>query len=368
MAKIAFLMFPEPGHLLPTLGLAESLRQRGHSVCYYTTAEFRELIQRAGFEYRPMFSSLRLDPGSGDSFAVGNTGAQFMRRIVDRLLAAKQSGRAGLLNLVLSEMRGADFDLLVCDVVVFGFYLGDSLVRELRKPVVSLNVCMPEDDDQTSLAELVLCPRELEVPGETGQVPKRHYGEPAVCRKRPPAAFPWSSLDSNKPLVYCCFGTQLRNYPGAGAVLSSVMESFRHLPAFQLVVTTGNLPPEDYCASPPPNVLMLPSAPQLELLSRARSIVTHGGLGSIRESILIGVPMLVIPFHVDQPRNALRIQHHKLGAACAPSECSPEKIAGLIRELIDNPAIQANVDAMKAVFRAREAEAPIAEMLCCMAA
>jgi len=355
-------MYPEPGHLMPTLGLAESLRLRGHSVCYFTTGEFRELVLGAGFQYCPMFSPLGLRPGAGDCFAVQNTGAHFMRRIADHLLATHQ-GRSGLLQLVLSEMRDPDFDLLVCDVVVFGFYFGQALSRSLHKPVVTLNTSLPHDDYDVPLSEMVLCPRELEIPGETRLLTNRSYGEPAIFRKRPLTAFPWSHIDSGKPLVYCCFGTQLRSYPAVRGVLASVVEAFKHLPSYQLVVTTGNLTPGKCFNEVPANVMMVRSVPQLEILNRASLMITHGGLGSIKEAVLAGVPMLVIPFHVDQPKNGSRVQHHGLGTACAPPQCSPEKIVALVRELVADRAVRRNVNAMGALFRERESEAPVAQLL-----
>ena len=362
MAKIAFLMYPEPGHLMPTLGLAESLRLRGHTVFYYTTEEFRELVVGAGFQYRPMFSALRLGPGSGDCFAVQNTGDNFMRRIVDHLLAT-HTGRSGLLQLILAEMRDPDFDLLVCDIVVFGFYCGEALAEELHKPVVVLNTSLPDADYATSLPEVVLCPRALEIPENAGQLPNRLYGEPAIFRKRPATTFPWSEVNSNLALVYCCFGTQLRTYPAVRAVLTSIVDAFRRLPSHQLVMVTGNLAREECFSALPSNVLVRASVPQLEVLSRASLIITHGGLGSIKEAILAGVPMLVVPFRVDQPNNACRVQHHGLGSACAPAQCSPEKIAELIRALLSDGTVRANVHAMGAVFRDCEAQAPVAELL-----
>jgi len=49
------------------------------------------------------------------------------------------------------------------------------------------------------------------------------------------------------------------------------------------------------------------------LLSGASLAVLHGGLGGIKESILAGVPMLLVPFVFDQRPNAERIAFHGLG-------------------------------------------------------
>ena len=41
--------------------------------------------------------------------------------------------------------------------------------------------------------------------------------------------------------------------------------------------------------------------------------MTHGGMNSVSEALVCGVPMVVIPFMADQPTNARRIQELGLG-------------------------------------------------------
>ncbi|WP_461086512.1 glycosyltransferase [Spirosoma flavus] len=63
------------------------------------------------------------------------------------------------------------------------------------------------------------------------------------------------------------------------------------------------------------NIHLYKHVDQLALLQVARLFITHGGLGSIKESLYHCVPMLVYPLGLSyvQLPNALKIEHHGLG-------------------------------------------------------
>jgi UDP:flavonoid glycosyltransferase YjiC (YdhE family) len=103
---------------------------------------------------------------------------------------------------------------------------------------------------------------------------------------------------------------------------------------------------------------MARTAPQVDLLKHTKLFITHGGLGGIKEAIISGVPMLVIPFDTDQPRNAARVLYHKLGRSCQPSECTPERITQLVRAMLEEDALCGGISYMMNIFRDREAQAP----------
>ncbi|MDP1843258.1 MAG: hypothetical protein Q8K64_07530 [Sediminibacterium sp.] len=65
----------------------------------------------------------------------------------------------------------------------------------------------------------------------------------------------------------------------------------------------------------PENVLMFDRVPQLRMLQLADLFITHGGLGSIKESIMAGVPMLAYPItnNWDSNGNCTKIAFHEFG-------------------------------------------------------
>ena len=60
----------------------------------------------------------------------------------------------------------------------------------------------------------------------------------------------------------------------------------------------------------PSNVKFMTWLPQQDLLGhpKVRLFITHGGLNSIQEAVYHKVPLIILPFIVDQPINARKAQ------------------------------------------------------------
>ena len=119
-------------------------------------------------------------------------------------------------------------------------------------------------------------------------------------------------------LIYCSFGTF---YEGPDRILltfvENLLEAVRSLPNVQLICSVNRYVIETVRAwhKPIDLVHFFTRVPQLTVLAQADVFITHGGFGSIKESIHYEVPMLVYPLdlHYDQPGNALKVEHHGLG-------------------------------------------------------
>jgi UDP:flavonoid glycosyltransferase YjiC (YdhE family) len=75
----------------------------------------------------------------------------------------------------------------------------------------------------------------------------------------------------------------------------------------------------------PKEIVLVPSAPQIEILKRASLFLTHTGFGSMHESLYFGVPMIAMPIAADQPLNA-RYLENKLQACVCVNFRSPNSI------------------------------------------
>lgn len=216
------------------------------------------------------------------------------------------------------------------------------------------------------LPELVLCPVELDYPGRS-LPPTIRYVEPCIDRKRAPIEFPWARLDEKKPLVLCVLGSQAHLHKRRDVFFTEVGKAAKRRDDLQFVLAVGpDLPPSalgDLAA----DTIVAHRVPQLELLERASLMITHGGLGSIKECLYDGVPMVLFPLHFDQPGNAARVAHHGAGLVGeyrrAARDGGVDHVASLVDEAMATPALREGAARMREIFRRREREAPGVAML-----
>ena len=91
--------------------------------------------------------------------------------------------------------------------------------------------------------------------------------------------------------------------------------------------TTGGLQPSDL----PDHVLALDAAPHDWLFPRMTAVVHHGGAGSTAAGFRAGIPTIVIPFMMDQPFWAQRVQELGVGPRPIPrGQLTVERLAAAI--------------------------------------
>ncbi len=212
-------------------------------------------------------------------------------------------------------------------------------------------------------AELVLCPAELDFARSRAPAGAR-FVEAAVdlLRKEPP--FPWERLSEDRPLVLCSLGSVVTfKLPRkAERVIQCFLDAMAGRPRWQGVAAVGRqLDPDGF--RPPDNVVLVQEAPQVALLRRAALLVTHGGLTSVKESVLLGVPMVVVPFYFDQPGNAARVVHHGLGQRARLDALTPAELGALMDEVVTSPSCRQRAAAMSRRFAELEERSPASDLI-----
>lgn len=89
----------------------------------------------------------------------------------------------------------------------------------------------------------------------------------------------------------------------------------------------------------PLNVKTTSWVPQQDLLAhpKIKLFVTQGGHQSIEEAVDRAVPMIVIPFFVDQFPNSRRVTNKGIGISLDLNEMTADKFKQNILEVIENP-------------------------------
>lgn len=213
------------------------------------------------------------------------------------------------------------------------------------------------------MPELIQCPQELELP-KPGQPrePEVYFVEASVDldrldQKKDEREFPWDRLNPAKKLLYCSLGSQsfIGGRDKVSSFLRAVAEGMAAHPDWQLVLSTGNQLTRDDFEVVPEDAVIWPWVPQLQILERADVMITHAGLGTVKECIFRGVPMVAFPISRDQPENAKRIAHHKLGLGGDLSSFSPEGIFALVRQVAESAEIRQSMDRIQRRFHEVEA-------------
>ncbi|WP_266366909.1 glycosyltransferase [Tellurirhabdus rosea] len=161
-----------------------------------------------------------------------------------------------------------------------------------------------------------------------------------------------SGLSKGQRLIYCSFGTF---YQGPDRTLltfiESLLEVVSSLENVQLVCSVNHLVIQTVRAwhRQPGNVWFFSRVPQLQVLQQADIFITHGGFGSIKESIYYEVPMLVYPLdpHYDQPGNALKVAHHGLGLRGVFHTEGTIQLRDKLQRLLDDKAFKARLRQFK---------------------
>jgi zeaxanthin glucosyltransferase len=117
---------------------------------------------------------------------------------------------------------------------------------------------------------------------------------------------------------------------GLKNVYRTILEAVSEFPDMQMVLSVGrNVAPNDLGPFPE-NAIVVPSAPQIELLKRATLCITHAGLNTTLEALAQGVPLVAIPIGYDQPGVASRIAYHGVGEFVELGELSKHRLSKLI--------------------------------------
>ena len=101
----------------------------------------------------------------------------------------------------------------------------------------------------------------------------------------------------------------------------------------------------------PSNFVVKAEVPQLEVLEHASAFVTHGGMGSVMESLYFGVPMLVLPQMLEQAVTATRVEELGVGAMRNVRSLDATGLRDAVLSLREIPAFRARAREMQRATR-----------------
>lgn len=350
------VMCPEvSGHLNPMMTLSHELQKRGHTVTFIGTVDAEAKVLASGFGYEVIgkqefpegaWSEVIEKLGKSSSwralFLTGNSYQKMAGAIVrDAPEAVRRLNIDGLLvdqtypaGSAVADHADLPF-VTVCNALLmnvepnvppmvsswkyrsvwwsrlrnraahWAFHTGTGGTRRVLQrhqrqwgcPVYRRN-----DDSNSSLAQIAQLPRAFDYPRSFLPETFHYVGPLHNLEDRPSVPFDFGRLDG-RPLIYASMGT-LQNR--LQHVFQKIAVACADLDA-QLVISLGRADAE-LPKRLPGNPLVVPYAPQLELIQRAKMVVTHAGMNTVLECLAQGVPMASISVTNDQPGVAGRIR------------------------------------------------------------
>lgn len=151
-------------------------------------------------------------------------------------------------------------------------------------------------------------------------------------------------------LIYCSFGTYGISHEIVELLCKFINQLLKALTSISgVTVVLAVIPPVKAFLSNiepwPENVFVYAKVPQLQMLALADLFITHAGLGSIKEAIHFGVPLLAFPLDPDwdQDGNALKIEYHKLGMRGSMHDATAQTLATQINVLLTKDFYRNNI-------------------------
>ncbi|RJQ68156.1 glycosyl transferase [Pseudonocardiaceae bacterium YIM PH 21723] len=366
----AFIAFPGLGHLNPVLAVARELIARGHRVTVPTVPQLTALVEAAGAAAPVIESPMLTAHMAGDGLAA--EGVTF-----DTTLQVFIAEARGTADQYLRIFDGDRPDVLLQDHIGWaGTLLADRWDLPLLRVYPSL-----AHNEKFSIWRAALAGNPASAATEQALADLyAAYGQPApsllefldrqpdraVCffpRAFQPAgdsfddrytftgpALPETGTEQRKPeqpVLLVSLGSAFNVRPDFYRI---AMDAFAGTP-WQVELATGMAVDHGSLGPIPANVRLHGHAPQLEILQRATAFVSHGGMGSVQESLLAGVPLVCVPQMIEQEINSDRVAELGLGEKLTMAELTPELLAAAVDRVAGDPGVAARIAVIRAESR-----------------
>ncbi|MGE1165820.1 macrolide family glycosyltransferase [Peribacillus simplex] len=389
--NVLMINIPAEGHVNPTLGVVKALIDRGDSVHYVTTEEFKERIEGLGANVYLHPNHLKgLTPQKVTSI---HEFMQIQLKLSYDILAVVQELADSIpFDYVYHDTFGAG--LLVKDYLNIPSISSSSSFaipqEQFLKMLESgrglpLNPSPEIEKENSTITEriqerfgvkvkhhfqfmmntsdlnIIYTSREFQPGGEYMDDSYVFIG-PSITKRVQTHDFPLEELKDQK-VLYISMGTILQGFE---SFFQTCVEAFRNFEG-KVIFSVGMATDLAKLQPLPENFIVRRYLPQLEVLNHTDVFITHGGMNSTSEALYYEVPLVVIPQTSDQPMIANRLEELQAGFRIDPHEVSIEKLQESVQEVLSNPAYRENAKKLSNSFKkaggAKEALTAIDEYL-----
>jgi UDP:flavonoid glycosyltransferase YjiC (YdhE family) len=338
---------PLVGHVNPLVGVAAELRNRGHDVAW---AGLPDLVHRLAGSDQRVFACAMPDRGLARSPEL--TGPAAFRFLWDEFLLplaiAMAPGVTHALDTFAPDVVLTDQHAVAGALAAERFGVphvtSSTTSAELVDPLAGLPkvaawltgrlAALRDGRGGTSDPRFsphgVLAFTARELVGETG--PGIHVLGPAIAPRRTEPDFPWEDIDLDRAVVLVTLGTANTD---AGTRFLTEAAAALHLLADRVQGVIAD-PGHVLADVPlPAGTIVREYVPQLALLSEVDAVVSHGGHGTVCESLWHGVPLVLAPIRDDQPIVAGQVVDAGAGVRVRFGRVDAPRLAAAVDAVLD---------------------------------
>ena len=314
--RILFINLPYHGHVIPTIGLIQELIKAGYQVTYLMPHDWEERIADSGAEFLGYENNPQLDKQIRNAFFkaeeviashdlviyeqfffVGKHLAEKYGKKCVRIFTAPATNKE-LMRAFISS--GGPMGIF--RIPLIGTLWTQDCIKGLGIKLKCRN-WLDEIVENPPDCNLVYTLRSFQPFTEVFPEEQFHFIGPSVYDRKE-EDFPVLA----KPVIYISIGTILK---GGENFFRAGLEAFEK-ENVTVVLSVGNFD-ISRLKHIPENFVIRNRVPQIAVLKQSSLFITHGGMNSVSEALVHGVPMLVIPFVSDQPVNARQVEKLGLG-------------------------------------------------------
>ncbi|HEX3045529.1 MAG TPA: macrolide family glycosyltransferase [Bacillota bacterium] len=381
MSRVVFLGLPCIPHTNPTFGWVKELVNQGEEVIYYTVESLRETIEKTG----AVFQSYQEIPGQPPN----DRGVSFEQLMKHSIRIMQDNTYVA--NCIFDGYRGKKPDYIIYDTTALW---GKIIAQRWNIPSISSSCtftyteAMLDKEFEYVMTNIIGMHEDyLKDPGQTirmirslqqkigklfnfenfgyfatGSInlvytsklfqPFAEYFDdsykfvgPQLYNRNDVLDFPVEILADS--LIYITMGTTFNKKPD---FYLKCFEALKEI-ELQVVMAVGKDFDISTLGSIPNHFIVKNYVPQLEVIQRAKLLITAGGLGTVSESIYYGTPLMVCPQGADQFLVANQIEKFKVGVRIN-NETSAEEIKLLATRMLNDDQYRENLALVGDSFRA----------------
>jgi rhamnosyltransferase subunit B len=383
--KILIAALGSHGDIHPFLGIAKTLRNRGHHVIFIAPAMYAALVEKLGFEFvgvgtEEQFQRFAANPDMWHPIrGVRVVCAGTIELLEPYFTAIADRYEPGKTVSVLSTLAlGGRIAQDKLGIPTVSVHLSPAIFRSVEQPArlgpVPIAPWQPMWFKKLIfeiIDEFILDP--LLAPGVNefrsalglppvekffatwGHSPQRVIGLFPDWFAPPPPDWPPQTVLTGFPLYdeadVTPMDDRLEKFLAAGQppIAFTPGSAMRHGHEFFEVAVNAckklnrrgllvSLYDEHFPHNLPPEILQVKYAPFSRLLPRCAAVVHHAGIGTSAQSLAAGIPQLPMPMTHDQPDNAARLEKLGVARTIPAYRFTVSRAAAALDELIRNPS------------------------------